>query len=531
MIILINNFMNYSDLKIKKIFSSEKLCSDLAILLYFALTKFLILLLVSSDFGFHRDEFLYLAMGDNIGWGYLEVPPSIAIYAKISTLLFGDSIFSIRFFPALTGALTLLLTGLITKELGGKRFAQILAALCYLFSLLFLRINILFQPVTFDLFYFVLCAYLLIRILKRDDKKLWLMLGLFTGLGLLNKYTMLLFGFGVAVALLFTSYRKLYLNKWLWVSAGIAVILFLPNLFWQFSRDWPVFEHLAVLTERQLSNVDPITFVITQLLMNLYTTPIWLFGLIFCFISGKDKYYRPIGWIYVSIFAVLLLSHGKAYYLAPAYPMLLAAGSAAIEKYVIRTRRMWLKPAIIAFVVIGSSSVIPIGIPVFSVNSMIKYFDFGKRYMGMAEALRWETGEYHELPQDFADMLGWEEMIAAVAETYHSLPENEKEKCAIFASNYGEAGALDYYGSSYGLPKSISKAGSFWHWGYRDYSGEIIITMGWDKDIVQNYYNQVSAGGQFDFPHARENGMPIFIGRQPKMAIEEMWGILKQYRY
>ena len=523
--------LNEYALKWKEIFSRENLRSDFAILLYFALTKFLILLIVNTEFGMHRDEFLYLAMGDHLDWGYLEIPPSLAFFAKITTWFLGDSIFAVRFFPALTGALTLLLTGLITKEMGGKRFAQILAVVCYLFSLLFLRINILFQPVTFDLFYFVTCIYLLIRILKRNEKKHWIVLGFFTGLGLLNKYTMLLFGLGVAAALLFTPYRKLYLNKWLWISALIALILFLPNLLWQFSMDWPIFDHLRVLSERQLSNVEPITFVFTQLLMNLYSTPIWLIGLIFCFFSGQDKLYRPIAWIYVTIFAVLLISHGKAYYLAPAYPMLLAAGSAAIEMYIIRTRRSWLKPAIITFVVAGSSTVIPIGIPVFPVETMIKYFNFGKRNMGMAEALRWETGEFHELPQDFADMLGWEEMVAAVAKTYHRLPEDEREKCAIFASNYGEAGALDYYGTSYGLPESISKAGSYWLWGYRDYSGEILITIGLEKEAVANFYENIAQGAEFNFPHARENGIEIFIGRQPKVSIEEMWEILKKYIY
>ncbi|MFC1746908.1 glycosyltransferase family 39 protein, partial [Candidatus Neomarinimicrobiota bacterium] len=191
----------------------------------------------------------------------------------MSSWLFSDSLVGIRFFPALTGALTLLLTGLIVRQLGGGRFAQVLAAVAYLFSPVYLHINLLFQPVTFDLFYFVLGTYLLIKILKEEvEPKLWILLGVVAGLGLLNKYTMLLFGFGVAVGLLLTPNRSFYRSKWLWLSALIALIIFLPNLLWQHNQAWPLLEHMRVLRETQLSNVEPIMFLLTQIFMNLYAT-------------------------------------------------------------------------------------------------------------------------------------------------------------------------------------------------------------------------------------------------------------------
>ena len=514
-----------------EIFSRKILLSEVAILVYLASVKLIVPFITSSDFGFHRDELLYVAMGDHLGWGYLEVPPAVAVIAKISRWLLGESLLSIRFFPALTGALTLLLTGLIVRQLGGGRFAQMLAAVAYLFSLIYLRINLLFQPVTFDLFFFVLAVYLFIRILKKDDPKTWLLLGLVVGFGLLNKYTMLLFGFGVTVGLLATPYRHHFRNKWLWISALIALAIWSPNLAWQHSQSWPFFEHMRLLSERQLANVEPTTFLLVQMLMNLYATPIWLIGLYFCLFSRDGKDYRPIGWVYLSILVVLLLLSGKVYYLAPAYPMLFAAGSVAIEKYIRRTARKWLRPAIITLVVVGSSTMIPIGVPLFPLDTMIRYFEFGAKYMGMAEALRWETGEFHELPQDYADMLGWEEMTAAVAEAYHSLPPEEKEKCAIFADNYGEAGAIDYYGKRFGLPKSISKGSSYWLWGYRDYTGEVLITLGSDEEDVASFYDDVKPGGVFNYPHARESGEPIYIGRGAKISLEELWKILEQYRY
>ena len=505
--------------------------NEIAILVYLASIKLLIPLITSPDFVFHRDEFLYIALGQHLDWGYLEVPPSIAVVANISLYLFGDSLFAIRFIPALTGALTLLLTGLIARELGGGRFAQILAAVAYLFSVVYLHINLLFQPVTFDLFYFVLGVYLFIRILKMDEPKIWLLLGVVTGLGLLNKYSMLLFGFGAAVGLLLSPHRSFFRNKWLWLSVLIALVIWLPNLVWQHYQGWPFFEHMRVLSERQLTNVEPTTFLLVQVLMNFYATPIWLIGLYFFLLSGDGKLYRPIGWMYISMLIALLFLSGKVYYLAPAYPMLFAAGSVAIEKFIKRTTRNWLKPVIIGFVITGSSTLIPVGVPLFSVETMIRYFDFGAKYMGMAEALRWETGELHELPQDWADMLGWQEQVARIAETYHSLSVEEKEGCAIFASNYGEAGAIDYYGKRYGLPKSISSSGSYWLWGYRDYNGEILVTIGSDKEDVFSFYEKVEPGAVFNYPHARESGVPIYIARSPKISLEELWRTLEQYRY
>ena len=518
-------------LKWIEIFSKKHLISEVAVLVYLASVKLLIPLITSPDFGFHRDEFLYLALGDHLAWGYLEVPPSIAVVANISRWLFGDSLFAIRFIPALTGALTLFLTGLIARELGGGRFAQILSTVAYLFSVVYLHINLLFQPVTFDLFYFVLGVYLFIRILKMDKPKIWLVLGVVTGLGFLNKYTMLLFGFGVAVGLLLSPHRNHFRNKWLWLSVLIALVIWLPNLTWQHTQGWPFFEHMRVLSERQLANVEPVTFLLVQVLMNFYATPIWLIGLYFYLLSGDGKLYRPIGWMYVSILIALLFLSGKVYYLSPAYPMLFAAGSVAIENYIRRTTRNWLKPAIIGFVIVGTSLMIPIGLPLFSVGTMISYFEFGVKYMGMEEALRWETGELHELPQDWADMLGWEEQVAAVAETYHSLPVEEKVGCAIFAANYGAAGAIDYYGSRYGLPKSISHSSSYWLWGYRDYNGKILVTIGLDEEDLSYFYDEAEPGVAFNYPHARESGVPIYIARCPKVSMEEMWKILEKYRY
>ena len=515
----------------RSIFSRQILLSDIAILVYLSSIKLFIPLLTNSDFGFHRDEFLYMAMGNHLAWGYLEIPPFIALLAKIAHWLLGSGLYAARFFPALSGAITVFLTGLIVRELGGRLFAIVLATTAYMLGVIYLRINLFLMPVTFDLLFFVLAVYLLIRIIKRESPGLWILLGVVTGIGLLNKYTMLLFGFGTALGFLLTPLRKYYKNKWLWIAALIALVIWSPNLIWQNQNGWPFFEHMRVLARTQLSNMNPLIFLLTQILMIFYAAPIWLIGLFSLFFSRQYRPYRIIGWIYVSILIVLLLLNGKIYYLAPAYPMLLAAGAVAIERYVVKTRKNWLKAVSLAVIILGGLSLIPVGLPVLSVQGSIRYFSFGSKYMGIGEALRWETGKFHELPQDYSDMLGWEEMVATVAKTYHSLPEAESKNCAVFASNYGEAGAIDYYGSRYALPPCISKGGSFWDWGYRNYKGKSVIIAGFNKEDVLCFYHSAETGATFTYPHARESGMPVFIGRDPKMPIAQIWQILKKYRF
>lgn len=511
---------------VKRIFGSTT-----AVLIYLALLKLLIPLFTSPEFEFHRDEFLYMAMSDHLAMGYLDVPPLIAFIAKLTKNFIGESLYAMRFFPALAGTLTLLLTGLIAREFGGGRFAQIFAAVAYLLALVYLRMNLFLMPVSFDLFFFVLAVFLLIQIIKNDRPLLWILLGIVMGIGLLNKYTMLLFGFGAAVGIVLTPHRKMLRDKWPYIAAGIALLLWSPNLIWQILNGMPFFDHMRVLAETQLSNINPAIFLLVQVLMNLYAAPIWLAGLFYLLFSKQVKPFRIIAWMYISLLIVMLLLNGKIYYLAPAYPMLIAAGAVAVEYFIWRINWHWLKPAFLAILILGNVTLIPVGIPLFSVDNMIRYFSFGSKYLGIGEALRWETGQMHELPQDYSDMLGWEQMVTAVAKTYYSLPDSIRQECAIFASNYGEAGAIDYYGKNYNLPKCISKGGSFWGWGYRDYLGDWLITVGIDQDIALDHYQVVEDGSPFHYPHARESGIPILITSQPKRSLLKLWEILKEYRW
>ncbi|NUO84251.1 glycosyltransferase family 39 protein [candidate division KSB1 bacterium] len=503
--------------------------SGLTLLLGLALLKFLLSLLVHPEFEFHRDEFLYIAMGRHLDWGYLENPPMIALIAKLAQLLFGDSLFAAHFFPALAGALLVIISGLMVHELGGGRFAQTLAAVAYIAAPAFLRTNTMFQPVSFDQLLWALAAYLLIRILKKQSPRRWMALGVVVGLGLLTKYTMLLFACAVFASMLLTSARHMLRTKWPWFAAALAFAMWLPNLIWQYVHGWPFLEHMQMLSRNQLVNVEPAGFILMQVLMSFSASCIWMFGLYFYF-SKAGQPFRTLGWIYVVCFALLLFLSGKAYYLLPAYPMLFAAGGCAMEKYVLSAQRAWLKPALLSFIIASNLGGLPYGVPILSVAALEKYVAFMAN-LGLAEPLRWEDGKLHRIPQDYADMLGWENQAATVAQVYHSLAPEEQKQCSILASNYGQAGALEYYGAKYGLPKVISYHGSFYLWGPGNASQEILLTVGIAAEDLQPYFQRVELAGTIMHPYARENDIPILVCRRANVSLQEVWPRLASERF
>lgn len=495
-----------------------------------ALLKFLLPFLAHPDFEFHRDEFLYIAMGEHLDWGYLENPPMIGALALVSRELLGDSLWALHFFPALAGAIVVLLIGLMVRELGGGRFAQALAAFAYIMAPAFMRSNTLFQPVCFDQLAWTLGAYLFVLLLKKETPRRWLALGLALGAGLLTKYTILLFGFALLVSLLFTPERRMLRTKWPWLAAAIALALLLPNLIWQHTHGWPVIEHMQTLSRNQLAHVAPTGFLLMQLLMAFAAFPVWALGLFFYF-SKEGQAFRAIGWSYAVCFAALLFFSGKAYYLLPAYPMLFAAGGVFLEKHILRTQRLWLGPALFGFIFILNFIGLPHGVPLLSLANFEKYAAFTAEHMGLAEPLRWEDGVLHKIPQDYADMLGWENQAASVAQVYRSLTPEEQRQCVILASNYGQAGALQHYAKQYALPQVVGFHGSFYLWGPGRATKKILLTVGIDAEDLQPHFERVEAAGMITHPRARENDVPILICRNAHVSLQEVWPRLASERF
>ena len=436
---------------------------------------FILHMLFNGRYGYFVDELYYLACSHHLDWGYVDQPPLIAVITWIERTTLGDSLHALRFLPAIADGLLVLLTGLIVRELGGRRYAQILACVAVIVAPLYLGLNNLLTMNAFEPLFWMGCALVAIKIIKGAPPKLWLLFGFLAGLGLENKHSMLFFGFGLFVGLLLTAERRLLRSPWLWLGGLLAFLLFLPNLVWEIQHGFPTIELLRNV-QRSGRNValSSWSFLAQQVLvMNPLAAPLWLAGLWYFLFDGAGRIFRALGWTYLIILACFLLLHGRIYYLAPAYPMLFAAGAVAFERFAERRTRVWLKPAYVAVLLVAGVLLAPFAyFPILPVE----------KYLAYSRALHFQPPqiENHKmgpLPQIYADMYGWPEMAEAVAQAYNKLSPEDKQNCAIFGQNYGQAGAIDFFGAKMGLPNAISGHQSYFYWGPRNYTGECMIVM------------------------------------------------------
>lgn len=501
---------------------------EVAPALYLSAFKLLLHFLTNGQYGYFRDELYYIACGEHLDWGYVDQAPLIAVAARFERAAFGDSLFALRLLPALAGAATVFLTGLIARELGGRRFAVLVACVCVLVAPYFLTINTILTMNAFEPLAWTACAYLLIRILKYGERRLWLLFGLVAGLGLMNKHSTLAFGFAVVVGLAASRSRRQFLNPWLWAGGAVAALVFLPNVVWQMQHGWPTVEVLRNADKNQNVAFSLAEFVKGQvLLMHPLTFPVWAAGLYFYLFGKEARPFRALGWTYVALFALMIVFRAKVYYITPFYPILLASGGVQVETLLARPAlRAWARPALVFVLVAGGALLAPLGLPVLPVETFIRY----QHAIGI-EPPRTEKLRLAELPQLYADMFGWEEMTRTVAEVYNALPPEERAGCAVFARNYGEAGAIDFYGPRYGLPKSIGKHQNYFLWGPRDYTGECVITVGEKLEDVRKSFDRTDLAATFTHPYVlpHENNLPIFVCRLPKKPLKEIWPQVKCY--
>jgi hypothetical protein len=501
---------------------------EVALALYLSALKLLLHFLTNGQYGYFRDELYYLACGEHLDWGYVDQAPLIAVVAWFERAAFGDSLFALRLMPALAGAGVVFLTGLIAREAGGRRFAVAVACLSVIVAPYFLIINTILTMNAFEPLFWTACAYVLARILKRGESRLWILFGLFAGLGLMNKHSTLAFGFAVVVGLVVSHSRRIFLSPWLWAGGAVVLLVFAPNVIWQIQHGWPTVEVLRNADKNQNVAFSLAEFVKGQvLLMHPLTFPVWASGLYFYLFRKEARPLRALGWAYVALFALMVVFRAKVYYIVPFYPILLASGGAQIETWLARPAlRAWARPATVVLLLAGGALFAPLGLPVLPVETFIRY----QRALGI-EPPRTEKLKLAELPQVYADMFGWEEMTRTVAGVYNSLPPEERARCAVFARNYGEAGAIDLFGPRYGLPKSIGKHQNYFLWGPRDYTGECVITIGEKLEDVRKSFDQFEQVATFTHPYVlpHENDLPIFLCRKPKRPLKEIWPNVKCY--
>ncbi len=479
------------------------------ILYLLALIKLILpFFLQNSFYQPHRDEFLYLAEGHHMAWGYMEVPPLLSVFAWL-TNLFGDSMFWIKIWPALFGAFTFILVGKIILSLGGKTFALFLGWLPFVIDG-YMRLFFLFQPNFLEVFFWTAIAYSIITYIQ-TQKNSWLYIfGICTGLGMMSKYSVAFYVVSIAAGLLITRHRKIFLNKHFYYAAIIALIIFLPNLIWQYNHRFPVITHMSELQDEQLKFINPLEFVISQFMMNLPCVYIWIAGLFFVIFSYAGKPYRVIAWAYLCVIALLVGLHGKDYYALGAYPVLFAFGAYHLEKATAEKLK-WVRYPLLVFSIGFGVYAMPLTMPVAKPESLAKYY----AYTGMNKLFKWEDQQYHPLPQDFADMIGWKEMAEKAGRVYNSLPPAERSKTMVYCRGYFSAGALNFYRKEFRLPEVYSDNASFLFWMPDTYNFKNLLLVAHNipdsTDKVFQQFEKMTVKDSLVYPLFRENGMRFIL--------------------
>jgi len=500
---------------------------DEALVCAFALTACVVHLLLDGRYGYFRDELYYLVCGQHLAWGYVDQAPLVAVVARLTRLMFGDSLYALRVFPALSAGVKIVLAGWIVRELGGRRYAQLLTATAMLFCPIYLTMDSFLSMNSFEPVFWMVCVAIALRIVRTGNQRLWPLFGLAAGIGILNKHSTLLFGFGFFLALLVTQQRRQLTGPWIWLGGLIAYVIFLPNLLWEIQNHWPTLEILRNVDRIKNVHVSWIEFIAQQaLLVHPLGAPICLAGLWYFLHRRAAAAYRFLGWTYLFILLEFLVFRGRIYYLAPAYPMLFAAGGVAIEAWIAARGKNWIKTAILAPLVAGGIIAAPLALPILPLDAAAAYANFWD-----VKRVRVESEPSGKLPQLYADMMGWQEQVQVVASVFRSLPAEDQQKAAILAKNYGEAGAVDSFGPTYGLPRAISGHNNYYLWGPQHYSGELVISIGIPAEDLRPIFGQIELAATIENEYAvpNENNLPVYICRQPRMPLSAAWPRLKFY--
>jgi 4-amino-4-deoxy-L-arabinose transferase-like glycosyltransferase len=496
------------------------LLGEIGILVLLALAKLILHLAVNGQYGFHRDELATLDDARYLAWGYVAYPPVTPFVARIALELFGPSLVGVRFFAALTQALSLLLVGLMARELGGTRRAQILAVLAVVISPVSLVAGSMFMYVSFDYLWWLLVAYLVIRLLKTNDPRYWLGIGATIGLGMMTKYTMGFLVAGIVLGVLLTKERRHLTSRWLWGGVALSLLIFLPNLIWQLQHGFVTLEFLGSIHERDVRIGRTSGYLLDQLYVtaNPLTIPLWAAGLCYYLFMPAGRGYRVLGWMFVIPFLLFLVAQGRSYYVAAAYPMLIAAGAVLWDRWL---RRLSDGPAKLAggltwaSLAVGGALMGSVMLPIAPINSAL-----------------WNVSiKVHD---SFVEQVGWPDLVETVAGVYHSLPAEERAQSTIVAGNYGEAGAISLYGPAYGLPTAISGVNSYWLRGYGEPNPRALVVVGFSREYAGRYFEECAVvaknSNRFGVLNEETRDHPdIFVCRKLRQPWPALWNLFRYF--
>jgi len=479
----------------------------------------------AARYGIFRDELYYVACGDHLSFGYVDHPPLVAVMARAAHAVFGESVRGLRVIPALCAAATVILAGASARALGGGRYAQVLAALAVVAAPEFLgTFHVLSMNCALPVAWGA-AALFAIRAVRAGDARAWAAFGVACGVGLEAKHSTLFFGAAIAAGLVVTPARRVLATRGPWIAIAIAALLFAPNLVWEQIHGWPTLEFMANAQAKKMVALGPLAFARAQVEnMNPLTFPIWAGGVAWLLAARAAHPFRFLGVAFVALFVIVLLGHGKPYYMAPIFPVVYGAGGVAIEA---RVRRFVSRAAIAAIVPATGALLAPFALPVLEPAT----------FPGYAAALgaKPSPDEKHKmgpLPQFFADQFGWEAMARKVADAYLHLPPEEQRVAALYGENYGEASAIAFFGPRWGLPYPVSGHNAYFTWGPPEGTrGAVLIAVGPDEDDLRETYEEVEKVGETDEPYAMpfENHQPIFVCRRPKRPLLDVWPSVKLY--
>lgn len=492
-----------------------------------ALATLIVHLIANPHYGFFRDELYFIICGFRPAWGYVDQPPVVPLLAAGSQL-FGHSLFLLRAIPAFFAAASVYTTCLLAIELGGGAFAEAFSALAAAVTPVLMDFGTKLTTDVVGLWLWPLAALYVLRIVKGADPRWWLAVGAIVGIAIESKYSVLFFAAAMLAALLVLPQRRALATPWCLGGVLIAAAIALPNFLWQTAHGYPMWTLLRDADEYRNTQLSPLQYGLAQLLVtHPLLAPIWLIGLV-TLLRRSDA--RFLGLAYLALIAQMIALHGRHYYPGNVYPIPIAAAAVAIEAWTVRSPLA--RSALVAYTLVAGVLLVPLLMPVLPEQAMAAYDRVARTMLVReAETARTDSTNIGSLPPDWADMHGWPELTALVARVYHSLPPAQRAQAAIFASNYGEAAAIDFFGAEYGLPPALSGHNQYWLWGTRGYSGNVVIDVHGECDRDARLFRVARVVAHFSNPWGRpdENGFPISICQGITAPLGAVWPTLRSY--
>ncbi len=471
----------------------------------------LVLLSTANRYGFHRDELYFIEAGRHLAWGYVDQPPLTPLLGRLSQATFGSSPRALRVPSVLAGMIVVLVIASLAKHLGGTPRARILAAVCTAVAAVVLAVTHILSTTTFDLLAWVLVLWLVTRILQGADPRLWIAVGGVAGIGLLNKHLVLFLVISLAIGIVLGRRVDVLRSWWLVAGVALALVIWSPNLVWQATHGWPQLDMARAIADSDGAENRATLVPLQLLLLGPLLLPIWGSGLWWLARSSEARRLRPLAWTYPVLLVAVFVGAGKSYYVAPVLLVYLAAGCVVVDRWMKTSGRVMAVGALVAVSAVTSAI---ITLPLLPVR------DVGDSPVAA-------------LNEDALETIGWPQLIDEVAAVVRALPPAQQQTAILFASNYGEAGAIDHLGRAVGLPRAYSGHNSYSDWGIPpDGAGPVVVIGYTQRGYVDAHWTGCEEAGRVDNGLGVDNeeqGAPIWVCAGPARPWAEMWDDLTHY--